>query len=259
MKSLLAAVILSLSCKMLMGCSCLVYSFCETASQRLNDVVLLGKIIDTFPHSVKVQVLDILRGSEHRDTITIWDGTDFDCNGIFPMNAAGMGNIGDTILTVLPLIDTMENVWDIIGDYRRPFWFCHVTELTYQNDSIRGFISGYSSAPPELNIYVMHYDDFRQQWLASNNSCMNIVGMDDKITGRCNVRIVPNPTHDVISVSASACNISHTVLYSASGKMIIHSSPDNHMINIAMLERGLYFMKVTDKKGNDTYARFIKW
>jgi hypothetical protein len=257
MKRMLIIVLFFFSFKILYSCSCAPYSFCETAAQRVNHVVLLGKIIDTVLHSVRIEVIEVLRGTENRDTIIVWDGTDSDCNGPIPMNASGMGNIGDTILAILPIIDSLENVWDIMGDYRRPFWFCFTTELLYQNDSLRGFISGLAIAPPQFNTFVFHYDNFKNHWLAYNFSCMNIVGINENKIDKNNISVFPNPASSSIHISSTQ-EIQLAEMFSISGKLILQLLPVNNEIDIASLPCGMYFLKTTDTKGKTAFAKWVK-
>src|SRR5688572_14853560 len=121
------------------ACSVLSTAFCTEATHY--KLVIKGKIINSVSHGIRIQVLHVLKGIEPRDTITIWDGTDFDCNGLVSMAASGMGITGDTILTMLPQIDSIANNWDVIGDYRRPYNFGPTTELKIINDTIVGFIA----------------------------------------------------------------------------------------------------------------------
>jgi len=42
------------------------------------------------------------------------------CNGGIPNYANDMGNVSDTILCLIEPITSIENPWDVIGEYRRP-------------------------------------------------------------------------------------------------------------------------------------------
>lgn len=53
--------------------------FCATLEAFPERVILTGEIIAVDTTGITVAVLEVIRGQEERDTIRIWDGTDFDC------------------------------------------------------------------------------------------------------------------------------------------------------------------------------------
>src|SRR5688572_9816589 len=103
------------------SCSIAPRSFCEVSYLRPTHNVISGKIIDTVPHGIRLQIINVIRGVELRDTVIIWDGTDVQCNGPFSQAAFWMGEVGDTILTVMQTADTIGEPWQVLGDYIRPY------------------------------------------------------------------------------------------------------------------------------------------
>ena len=85
------------------ACSWIPTSFCETSNDRPDDVVISGKIIGVDDDGIDVAVIHVLKGTESSEVIRIWDGTDFDCNGLFSMAASALGDVDDTIIVVMPL------------------------------------------------------------------------------------------------------------------------------------------------------------
>jgi hypothetical protein len=70
----------------MLACSCSdINSFCQTSSYRPDDLVIQTVIIDDIDHGIVIKNIDVIRGSDERDTITVWDGTDGYCNGIISM------------------------------------------------------------------------------------------------------------------------------------------------------------------------------
>ena len=155
----------------IIGCEYIPLSFCETTSLRKNDYVMTGRIIDTIEHGIRFKVINVLKGIESRDTINIWDGTDFDCNGPFSMKAKGLGEINDTIIVILPKIDSVKNLWDVTGDFRRPDYFGYTPDLKVSNDTVYGYINGRISAPAGLYTIRYYYPDFIDYWQLHNNDC----------------------------------------------------------------------------------------
>ena len=103
------------------SCSWAWTSFCSTLNTNSEDIVVSGQITGADEDGIDLQILSVLKGHEDRTFIRIWDGTDFDCNGLHKMNATLLGFPGDSIIVILPKIDSLENTWDVIGDYRMPF------------------------------------------------------------------------------------------------------------------------------------------
>jgi len=97
-----------------------------------------------------MKVIEVLRGEESSTTIRIWDGTDFDCNGIRSMAASTIGAEEEVYIIALETITEIENSWDVIGDYRRPMHYGRTPELKVDGEIVTGFISGIDSAPIEF-------------------------------------------------------------------------------------------------------------
>lgn len=95
-----------------------------------DNLIVYGLIATQDQDGLDLNIIEVLRGSESKSQIRIWDGTDFECNGIWDMSAGTIGTIGDTIIISLPRITVNENPWDVIGDYRRPDPYRFTSELT---------------------------------------------------------------------------------------------------------------------------------
>lgn len=175
MKKILLIIVFSIIIpNKLLACQWTSNSFCSTSqsSAYLNDLVVYGKITFIDNDGIDFEIVDILRGQENRTTIRIWDGVDFDCNGIFSMAASEMGNIGDYLIIILPKIAEKKSSWEIIGDYRRPDFFQYTPNLRVENGIIFGLISGYETYP-----YVeeqANYENFKNSW-EINQNCSSVV------------------------------------------------------------------------------------
>jgi hypothetical protein len=152
------------------ACSWIPLSFCATSNARPDDVVISGRIVNADQDGIDLEVIDVLKGVETRQSIRIWDGTDFDCNGPFSMAAIDLGGLDDTIIVVLPLITALENTWDVLGDYRRPDYFGYTPELTVANGLVHGFTSGPYWSPT----WVMPYQDLVSSWGHDADACVTL-------------------------------------------------------------------------------------
>lgn len=160
------------------GCSCnKVITFCEATSGADNDLIVSGEITYVDSIKIRLRIIDIFKGEETSDTITIWAGTDFDCNGVFSMSTIELGQIGDSVVIILPRIvsTNIENDWDVVGDYRRPYYFCISPSLRLQNDSVRGEIIDNWPMPATL-VSKISYDHFKSLWSSGTIDCGIIMG-----------------------------------------------------------------------------------
>jgi hypothetical protein len=235
-------------------CSLAFQPFCNTSLNRNTDAIILGKITDTIAHGIKLQVISVLRGTEMRDTVIIWDGTDIDCNGPFPMNAAGMGTIGDTILTVMEVIDTLKELWQVTGDYVRPDNFGYTTELSYKNDTLYGLISGPPSAPAEYQVRKLSYSGWLTLWNSGNTNCSLIAGLDETPNG--SFTLYPNPADKQIFVTGVSNKATVTVWHIGGGRVTVPII-DATILNIGNLPPGSYYAEIEDG-GKRVVRKFIK-
>jgi len=80
----------------------------------------VGTITSSSANSVQFNIINVLYGIENNSNITIWDGATIECTGPHPNYANDLGNIGDTVMCLIEPITSIENPWDVIGEYRRP-------------------------------------------------------------------------------------------------------------------------------------------
>ena len=158
----------------LLACSYTPISFCSTSQSDLfkENVIVFGQIIAIDNHGINFEIIDVLRGTENRTVIRIWDGVDFDCNGNFSMSASEIGNLNETLVIILPKISEKKSDWEVIGDYRRPDYFGFTQNLKVKNGIISGLISGEPTYP-----YVEHqanYENFKSSW-ETNQNCSSVV------------------------------------------------------------------------------------
>lgn len=235
------------------GCSIAYKSFCETAAHYQSGNILQAKIIDTIPHGIRLQVIDVIRGTENRDTVIVWDGTDIDCNGPFPMNAWYMGMPGDTILAVMTAVDTLAQPWQVLGDYVRTNNFGHTPELKIQADTLQGFISGYVFAPNQFQLWEYAFTDWLNYWTTHNNNCNTL--MDIENTSEDAVVVYPNPANDQLQITGlHDGDVAHIF---SSEKLLADVPVTGGTIDISQLSSGVYILRMEDK-GMPVTRRFVK-
>ncbi len=242
----------------MLGCSCsYINSFCQTSSYRPDDLVIQAVIIDDIDYGIVIKNIDVIRGSDERDTITVWDGTDGYCNGIISMDASQIGNAGDTILIILSKIDSLENVWDILGDYRMPEWFCYEYKLTYSNGTLNGIINGYY---PYYYLGYYNYDEFVNSWVINSETCEGIPTVEIKELTSQNIQIFPNPSKDFFTISGLDEVFNEYTVSDAAGRVIITGVISNSKIVIDMtrFSKGIYFFQTRNKFGKVIETILVK-
>jgi len=163
-------------------------------------------VIDAFPHGISLKVINVFYGSENRDTITIWDlgGPYYMCNDSLTFaSAASLGGIGDTLILALPKIGTVENAWDVVGDYRTPGFQCDAYRLRVVNNTVLGFISG-SPYCYYLNncLTSYNYDDYLVDFPIKSLNCQTWLISDDLHLQEL-LNYHPNPTSHKITFTTS--------------------------------------------------------
>lgn len=173
------------------------HSFCETHANY--DLTVSCIVVDAFPHGISLKVLHLLHGIENSDTITVWDfGGPYNmCNdSLTAASAAFLGGIGDTLILALPKIDTLKNVWDVIGDYRTPGFQCDAYSLTVVNNTVLGFISGSEFCYHLHNCLTSYnYDDYLVDFPIKSLSCQTWLNTDELTTQEL-LNYFPNPATD---------------------------------------------------------------
>lgn len=236
------------------ACSLAFKSFCETCSIRPTHSVIRGVVIDTISRGIRLRQLNVIRGSETRDTLIIWDGTDIDCNGPFPQKANMMGQPGDTLLLVMSLIDSVAQPWQIIGDYMRPDDFGYTPWLRYEDDTLLGYVSGNQISSQIPAIYKMHYSDWLTYWNAHGGSCNTLVGVETEAPFA--IALLPNPTKDLLVLKGSS-TAAPVKVFSADGKLVLNLAFVNGQLDVSGLAAGLYYAEVTIGSKR-MVSRFVK-
>jgi hypothetical protein len=157
-----------------------------------------------------------------------------------------MGEVGDTILTVMQTADTIAEPWQVLGDYIRPYSFASTTELKIENDTLKGLVSGYNFAPPQYQVHQLSFNDFINYWNSHGSSCNTLVSIEEK--EELQALLFPNPANAILYLEGIE-EVVYVKLYSAQGDLVLSSSFRNNQIDIASLPPGVYTaMLSADKK-----------
>jgi hypothetical protein len=220
------------------ACSGIPKSFCYVKTLRPNDNVIYGVITVSSGHSIQMNVIHVFSGAETRTTITVWDGTDFNCNGNIPMNAAGLGSVGDSIIAILPLISVPQNTWAVAGDYARPYWLFETVSLSVKMDTVWGYITGAAAAP----VFKYRYSDFKNYWETHNNDCLALT-TDIKKINEDKIRL--SISADQITVNSISGELVSVKLYSMDGKLISELPPHiKQELICSHLPSGVYILQI---------------
>lgn len=241
MKNITLTLFLFLSCASIRACdfACV---FCHEFQE--TDFIFGGEIIQKGAEFVQIRIIDQFRGNESREIITIWSGTDFDCNGPFSMSANDFGNIGDTILTVTRLIEEAQNIWDVECDYYRSH-FCFYSSQSFDGNWIWGWFS-----EPSFS-----YKIFKEKWndrtlVGCENYESDKEGCESIPNSNIEINIAPNPTPGLFYVNVFPILEQDFLLkiFDAAGKMILEKdlTQINNAIDLNHFPSGVYFVAVSN-------------
>ncbi|HLP22262.1 MAG TPA: T9SS type A sorting domain-containing protein [Chitinophagales bacterium] len=236
------------------SCSLAYKSFCETSNIRQGDMVIRGVITDSVTHGIRLKLINTIRGTEARDTVTVWDATDIECNGPFPQRTSLMGAIGDTILVAMNLVDSIAEPWQVIGDYLYPDNFGFTPHLIIRDDTLLGFISGSQMAPEQFNVWKMDFSDWLTYWNTHGNSCTMLVGIKEE--DELQLTLLPNPAQSTLYLQNSNSHVP-VKIFAPSGVIVTNSIFVNGQLDISSLAAGIYYAEIT--MGNKTQVKkFVK-
>ncbi len=248
------------------ACTWTPISFCETANNHSKNPIFLGKVIITDSLFVKFEVLDIYRGSENSDTITIWNGTADTCNGsIVSMKAEELYRNGDSIIVLLQRIKSVKNSWDVVGDYRFYEYFHENAFLRIENNTVNGFVAGhYRPLPyPTPDQYEAVYKaDFNKMAnaLKQQQDCNEILSNIKSI--QPSLFTYTNPVNNELILSFNTNYEYKTVsIFDLNGNKVLFKSTiqDKMEIDVSILTSGV-FLLVTEQNSKPLKPiRIIKY
>ena len=232
----------------IVACSFSPKSFCSGSADLENNIIIAGEIIGVDNDGIDVRVFQWFKGNATSDTIRVWDGTDFDCNGFFSMAAGDLGGVGDSVLLNLPVIDSIENTWDVIGEYRRPGYIQYTRSLRLEGDTLFGFINGLPLGSSQ-NLYKVSYDTFLDAW--NNDDCPKLILSSSEVSlKKEDIRVI-NPFHQTLNIQIDSKIQSNNKLdlFSMTGQLIKSKTSKEHSISwkVPGLRSGIYLLRITSE------------
>lgn len=259
MKILGTVALLALARVATLACTILPAPFCVTLDSFPTHALVLGTIEAIDGDGLDLAVLDVVRGTETRSAIRVWDGTDFDCNGPFSLAASTIGAVGDTVLINLPRIAAPENPWDVVGDYRRPDPYHFVTELTVRGDSLRGYVGADPAAAPREAYQTTAFLDA----LRAGGDCAAISSTDEATDlGLATGFSLANPIGDRLEVRFPSARPRVAVaLYDARGRRVAYREEAGAFavaVAVAHLPAGVYVLELRTPGRAPAVRRVVK-
>jgi len=242
--------ILALSLKST-NCSWIPDPFCITIEDFPEDVIVYGTVTSRNEQSVDLTIIDVLRGEETREVIRIWDGTDFDCNGIHSMSTETLGRQGDTIVIMLPKIVEIENEWDVQGDYRRPHPYGYRPELGVKDGIVVGSILEWGYGFQEVP-----YDELKEKFLTSSFNCDLILSANPEVEQVDVIEVVNPFVNNLSLVLSKPFNKGSIALFSSNGALVYQEALNNRLklnLETSRLNPGLYILEINVE--NKPYKR----
>lgn len=235
------------------------HSFCTTSSNNEENLIVFGKIVDNDQDGINIEIIELLRGNENRNIIRIWDGTDFDCNGFHSMAGTELGQDGDSIIVILPKIDSIENTWEVIGDYRVPDFYGFTTLLEVRNNIVKGLIDGISGAPNEYNLLEFELEQFINSYI-KEVGCDKITNTQETL-GFENLVIYPNPFKSELSIKLDYVNKNTDVhIYNLHGERVYSNKIENlnSQISLSKLLSGIYILEIRTENRLSKRIKIVK-
>jgi hypothetical protein len=210
--------------------------------------MVAAEVVLVDEHGIELKIIKVLEGDETRDTIRVWDGKDFDCNGFHSMSASDIGGVNDTVLIMIEKVDSLnkDTVIEQIGDYKRPFPYGEKPSLVVKNGMINGFITG----PPYVDLVrKLSYKKFIDLWEKNIpcNTWYELLSIENKATETninfSNGFLYFENVNDPLVV----------YIFSATGAIISsHECTNCTELKMTPLKPGIYFIHVKSKNGRTT-------
>jgi hypothetical protein len=235
-----------------LACSCgFGNCFCSSTVAIENDLIVSGEIVFVDSTKLELKIIDIFKGIEEKDTITIWAGTGYNCNGWISMATHLLGNKGDKIIIILPRIvsSNLENSWDVIGDYRRPDWLCDYPVLKLENDTVFGNIKDSGVARPWWSISKLSYTGFKNLWNNQTIDCIGLVGTDKHEIDNLDLCW----DQDNLVIDNQGNRILNIDLYDPAGRKLRSLKSDSNqkiIIDLFMENHRFILVQISDNKKN---------
>jgi len=206
--------------------------FCSTIEDQNSDLIIKGVKVSQILHGMKVEILEVLSGSESNDTIMVW-GDD----GALCRVYTDLFSVSDTIILALHYIITGDSI-EQPGDYYLSV--CGIYFLNVVNDSVVGYIS-------DTTYQQMTYMDFKTH-MCSYTSINNAIPRQTP-----DIQIYPNPSSGktTIEIKNKKNKNIRLIMYAITGQVIkqIETDKDKIIIEKRELSHGMYLYQINYNNG----------
>ena len=172
---------------------------------------------------------------EDRENVTIWDDAPWECNGTFSMDAELFGAEGDTIIAMMPKIDSLINNWEVIGDYRSPhFWFFE-SFLTVRDGNFVGLFNN------DYDLDTIPVNDLFPQL----QPCLAVSSTNT--IDASTVRIFPQPANSVLSIQMEEDGNYQWRVFDLNGRLLRQDrfQGNRESIETDYFPNGMYILQIT--------------
>jgi len=226
--------------------------FCESINGNNSDYpVFMGKVIDTVHWGVRFEILERLKGEESRDTITIWDGKPFYCNGFHDLYAKRLTQLTDTIIVAVPKITQPDTSWQVTGDYVMPFFYGYISYLSVEAGYAKGYIAGVASGNSSSWVQSLSLDSL-QTYVLDRGGCSEIVNTSAYSLDRF-LQVFPNPFGNSLFLEVSKKEASTSFFYTLknwSGQVMRQGTlKQQEQLTTDELPAGMYVLLILNREG----------
>lgn len=253
MKTLLTTFFLLFLTITTFACDPIFYGFEKSICHFNEENIFVGKIVDQGGQYADIAIIDQVRGCESQNAIRIWDGSIYDCNGPFDAPATALGEVGDSVLFIAQQIDTLENTWDVLGDYRRPVQFNYPGYVLIENGLVSVSINQNWQLMPYAG-YIQHLKDNDTENCLEECTEVALSTHNNSINS---ISIYPNPSSDQLFIESTSTAIQSIRIFNTLGELIHHTRQADHnqSINVSAYAQGIYYAHI--KAGDALEVRKI--
>lgn len=227
------------------ACTFIIYPFCTNVNENEpNLTILRGQIVAEIDNGVQFEIFEVLRGSESRTTVTIWDDSPIDCNGTILREAMQLGELGDSLIIAVPRITLIENAWEVLDDYRAPFSISNTSSLQIENNRVKGYISGSF----QNQVDDMPYNDFISDLIEQEDCALLVDTRDPFLETPLNVFPNPASSHLFVEIPTGHQQLRYQI-YNSAGQITLQGELLRSGIELEGLPKGLYLLAVQSQEG----------
>ena len=218
----------------LKACSCWgPYDFCSTMSEGGTPLLIVSAVkLSDYEHGMKIQILEVLAGTETRQNVTVWGDNGFLCRVY-----TGGFTIGDTLIMAL------GNAWsgfiEIESEDDYELSICGLHYLRQSGGMVSGNINGEMGSMPYAD-FVNNLDEC----LGVSTSAGGAAPVDwfpQMVQEPNGIKILPTPELEPLVFSLE--------IFDTSGKRLQYSETGQTYINTQYLSAGIYIIRLQTTKG----------